>query len=42
MRKIKVIADTTCDLDAIDLKMYDVDLIPLKVIFGDKTGCFSY
>jgi len=36
MRKIKIIADSTCDLDPQTTRDLDVEIVPLIVIFGDK------
>lgn len=36
MRKIKIIADSTCDLNPETTRALDVEIIPLIVIFGDK------
>jgi len=37
MEKIKIIADSTCDLSEELLIQYDITLIPLCVIMGDVT-----
>ncbi|GIP27889.1 DegV family protein [Paenibacillus sp. J23TS9] len=37
MSKVKVFADSTCDLPREWLRDYDIGLIPLYVTFGDKT-----
>lgn len=37
MNRIKIIADSTCDLSAGLLARYDVDIVPLFVCLGDKT-----
>lgn len=36
MRKIKIIADSTCDLNPETLRALDIEVIPLLVLFGDK------
>jgi len=36
MRKVKIIADSTCDLDPETVRALDVEIVPLIVIFGDK------
>lgn len=37
MRKIKLIADSSCDLSAKIIKEMDIEIIPLYVIFGDES-----
>ena len=37
MNKIKIISDSTCDLGVELAKKYDIDIIPLYVIFNDKS-----
>lgn len=37
MRKIKVFADSTCDLPASWIEEYDIGLVPLYVTFDDET-----
>mgnify|MGYP001766718136 FL=1 len=36
MRKVKIIADSTCDLNPETVRALDVEIVPLIVIFGDK------
>jgi DegV family protein with EDD domain len=36
-RKIKIVADSTCDLNSELLKRYDIEVIPLNVNLGDKS-----
>lgn len=33
---VKVIADSTCDLSQDLLLKYDIDIIPLHIVMGDK------
>ncbi|MBN1329036.1 MAG: DegV family protein [Candidatus Heimdallarchaeota archaeon] len=35
-KKIGIIADSTCDMDPLYLKKYNIRTVPLKVIFGDE------
>lgn len=37
MMKIKIISDSTCDLSPELLAKYDIDILPLYVVTGDKT-----
>ena len=37
MKKIKLIADSTCDLSAELIEKYDIEIIPLQVNLDDKT-----
>ena len=37
MKKIRIVADSTCDLSAELLKKYDVTVIPLCIIMGDTS-----
>ncbi len=34
---IKIIADSTCDLDAELIQRYDIDILPLRVTLGDRS-----
>ena len=36
MKRIKIIVDSTCDLDVELAEKYDITLIPFSIIFGDK------
>ncbi|MBN1683703.1 DegV family protein [Candidatus Bathyarchaeota archaeon] len=36
MKKIKIVVDSTCDLDSALVEKYDIALVPFSVIFGDK------
>jgi EDD domain protein, DegV family len=36
-RKVKIVADSTCDLNAELLKRYDIEVIPLNVNLGDQS-----
>ncbi len=36
MRKVKIIADSTCDLNPDTVRALDIEIVPLIVIFGDK------
>ena len=36
MKKVKIIADATCDLPVELIKKYDIEIIPIKVIFGEE------
>ena len=35
MSKIKIIADSTCDLSADLLEKYEIDIIPLCIVMDD-------
>ncbi|MGF7046617.1 DegV family protein with EDD domain [Paenibacillus sp. DS2015] len=37
MPKIKIFADSTCDLPSDWIHKYDIDIIPLYVVFGDES-----
>jgi DegV family protein with EDD domain len=37
MRKIKIITDSTCDLNDQELQKYDIEVVPLLVSFGSQT-----
>lgn len=37
MQKIKVITDSTCDLPKEIIEKFDIEVVPLKVIFGETT-----
>ena len=39
-RKVKIVADSTCDLNSDLLKRYQIEVIPLNVNLGDKS-CFD-
>ena len=36
MEKIKIIVDSTCDLEKEDIEANGIVVIPLNVVFGDK------
>ncbi|MCR4923509.1 MAG: DegV family protein [Lachnospiraceae bacterium] len=36
--KIKILSDSTCDLSEELLKKYDIDMIPLTVVMGERSG----
>ena len=36
MKKIKIIADSTCDLSDSLIKKYDIAIVPLCIIMDDK------
>ena len=36
-RKIKITADSTCDLNEELIKQFDVELIPLHIVYGDES-----
>jgi len=36
-RKVKIVADSTCDLNAQMLERYQIEVIPLNVNLGDKS-----
>ena len=35
-KKLGIVADSTCDMDPEYLKKFDIDTVPLKIIFGDE------
>ncbi|SES97387.1 DegV family protein [Anaerobranca gottschalkii] len=35
MEKVKIFADSTCDLSPVLIKQHDIGIIPLNIIFGD-------
>ena len=37
MKKIRIVADSTCDLSAELLAKYDIPVIPLSIIMDDKS-----
>ncbi|MCR5350423.1 MAG: DegV family protein [Acholeplasmatales bacterium] len=37
MNKVKIISDSTCDLGVELAKKYDIEIIPLYVVFGEKS-----
>lgn len=37
MNKVKIIADSTCDLSSELLERYDISVVPLYVVFGDES-----
>lgn len=37
MNKVKIITDSTCDISAQTLKMLDIEMLPLNVVFNGKT-----
>jgi DegV family protein with EDD domain len=36
MKKLKIVADSTCDLPVEIIEEYDISIIPLNIIFGDE------
>ena len=37
MKKVRIVADSTCDLSGELLKKYDIPVIPLSIIMDDKS-----
>ncbi len=37
MNPVKIFTDSTCDLNAAEIKKYDIQVVPLNVVFKDKT-----
>ena len=36
MKKVKIISDSTCDLSKELLEKYDISILPLHIVLGDK------
>ena len=36
MRKIKIVTDSSCDLNSEIIQKYNIEIVPLNVSFGDK------
>ena len=37
MKKIRIVSDSTCDLSAELIEKYDITIIPLCIILGEKS-----
>ena len=35
-KKVKIISDSTCDLSKELVQRYDIDILPLHILLGDK------
>ena len=39
---VKIISDSTCDLSEELVKRYDITILPLHILLGDKEYCLLY
>ena len=39
---VKIISDSTCDLSPELVNRYDIDILPLHILLGEKLSVFQY